>query len=292
MASSSDPAARLLREADHYVDINRFEEARARYVEVLGQRPQNGYLHYRAGYCLYRMGNHAEAAAHCREALENGYTQASCYVILGLVWRLQHKTAMAEETFREGLALHPEDANLLAQLAYLLWRLERYKEARQLIEQARALDPNHQTVLYYAYHMTQRRGRRSEAPVLIERYMQTDATEVEKRLFIVNDLIRTGRYGRARDECREAFVLDPLDRRVRDKMADIDFLCHPVNWPNRVMTRVGPRAALITVLVLVVLSDLFNTALVGFLLAALYAWARLAPRFYAGVKSGWRGRRS
>ena len=292
MEASSDPAARLLREADHYMDINRLEEARARYLEVLGQRPEDGYLHYRVGYCLYRMGEYAQAAVHCQEAIANGYAQATCYVVLGLTWRLQHKVALAEETFRKGLALHPASPNLLAQLAYLLWRQERYKEARQLIGEARALDPNHQTVLYYAYHMTPRRGRRSEAPVLIESYMQTNATEIDKKLFIVNDLIRTGRYRQAREECREAFVLDPLNRRVRDKMADIDFLCHPVNWPNRVMTRVGAGTAMVIVLVLVFVSQIFNTYLVGWLLALLYAWARLAPRIYAHVKSIWKGRRS
>ena len=122
MEASSDPAARLLREADHYMDINRLEEARARYLEVLGQRPEDGYLHYRVGYCLYRMGEYAQAAVHCQEAIANGYAQATCYVVLGLTWRLQHKVALAEETFRKGLALHPASPNLLAQLAYLLWR--------------------------------------------------------------------------------------------------------------------------------------------------------------------------
>ena len=292
METSPVPLTRLLREADHYMDINRYEEARKRYLEILSQQPTNGYVHYRLAHCSYRIGEYEEAITHCQTAINHGYAKPMCYVVLGITYRVQKRVALAEEAFREGLEAEPTNPNLMAQLAFLHWQQGNKREARKLIEEAHALGPADQVVLYYKYFMSSRRGRHSEAPELVQQYLQTNATEIQKKLLIAKDLVRAGQFLKARDECREAFVMDPLNHTVLKQLAEMDQLCHPIFWPNRMFILVGRRKIEVVVYVLIVLGIVYNDLYALSLpLTALFVWAKCAPWLYAGFIRLQRGRK-
>ncbi len=65
--AACDPGA--LKEGDRFFAQGKYEEAVAKYKEILARRPDSGVIHYNLAVALYKRGNYLEAADHFTKVL-------------------------------------------------------------------------------------------------------------------------------------------------------------------------------------------------------------------------------
>jgi len=103
---------------------DRYAEAAMTYNEGLAIRPAAGpigyLLHNNRGYCLNRLGRHAEAEAHCRAAIEIDPTRHNAHKNLGLALAGQGRYREAARSLLEADRRWPADGRARRHLAELL----------------------------------------------------------------------------------------------------------------------------------------------------------------------------
>lgn len=103
---------------------HRYAEAEATYGQGLAIRPATGstgyFLHNNRGYCLNRLGRHAEAEAQCRAAIEIDPTRHNAHKNLGLALAGQGRYLEAARCLLEADRRCPGDGRARRHLAELL----------------------------------------------------------------------------------------------------------------------------------------------------------------------------
>ena len=132
-----------------------------------------------------------------------------------LMWERRDDIPRAEADFRRILVSDPEDVNALNALGYTLAdRTTRYAEALELIDRARAAEPDSAAIIDSYGWVLYRLGRNDEALVELRRAfsLQKDP-EIASHLGEV--LWVTGRKEEARRYFEEARKLDPENRSLQ-----------------------------------------------------------------------------
>jgi tetratricopeptide (TPR) repeat protein len=96
----------------------------------------------RIGDALSDNGLHAEAEECYTKALELDPDLAHVYNRLGISYRKQGKFDMALNLYRKALTFHPEDENLIYNIARTQWDMENYKPAAEQLARALKINPD------------------------------------------------------------------------------------------------------------------------------------------------------
>ena len=138
-----------------------------------------------------------------------------------LVWERRDDIARAEADFRRILALEPESVPALNALGYTLAdRTTRYTEALELIDRARAAEPDDPAITDSYGWVLYRLGRSEEALVELRRaYARQKDAEIAAHLAEV--LWVLGRKDEARKYVDEARKLDPENRSLKRTLEKI-----------------------------------------------------------------------
>ncbi|AWV08041.1 tetratricopeptide repeat protein [Marilutibacter maris] len=145
-----------------------------------------------------------------------------------LAWERRDDIARAEADFRKILVIDPESTAALNALGYTLAdRTERYQEALELINRARAAEPENAAIIDSYGWVLYRLGRNEEAVIELRRaFAMQDDAEIAAHLAEV--LWVLGRREEARRVFDKARALDPDNRSLRRALESVGL---PVEAP-------------------------------------------------------------
>lgn len=150
----------------------------------------------------------------CRQALRKNGMHLRAHQMLGYALNTQRKTEEAIAAYRQGAALHPEDAELLINYAQLLMQEGRQPEAVPLLKKVCELQPDKAISwikLAQCYYPTQRHREGLEAA---HKAWDLAASVVDKCAALNQRAIHRRELGQVREaveDCRAAIALNPQD---------------------------------------------------------------------------------
>ncbi|MFQ5906948.1 MAG: tetratricopeptide repeat protein [bacterium] len=110
-------AFRLARQGSALMEQGRFEDAARAFDGALELMPRLDRARFALAECYLRMGRPDLSAATCRKMIELDQQNVRAYLNLAAIYRHQNLLLRAVDVLEEGLAMVPEDMNLLYGLA-------------------------------------------------------------------------------------------------------------------------------------------------------------------------------
>jgi tetratricopeptide (TPR) repeat protein len=211
-----EEALRLLREADEHgfppldsplmeraadclFELQEFALATQAYREVVKHRPENTRAHLRLALSLYSSGQVGAAGANLEQLLRQAPTLAQAHYYLGAVRFDQKRTAEAETHLRQELTLDPHCFRCLAKLAHLAYLNGDDEQCRSWLDQAAALDPDHEET-HLVYGMLENRtGRFDQAIQHLSRIVEQSPKNTLARYQLALAYQRSGNAQKARE---------------------------------------------------------------------------------------------
>ncbi|HXX80164.1 MAG TPA: tetratricopeptide repeat protein [Thermodesulfovibrionales bacterium] len=147
------------------------EEAHKILLNLLRSDPKNSNYNADLAYCEGQRGNYLKAIEYCKKARKNGYETAALYTWMCKAYHVLDQPRKMLAAAREGIRKFPgQNAELYTFLGMGYMTLERYEEARKVLEQGLAVDPKAVgipellEVIKTGSHMQKKAGRRIGRP--------------------------------------------------------------------------------------------------------------------------------
>jgi tetratricopeptide (TPR) repeat protein len=227
---------------EHYLEMRRYEKV----VELIGQKlaeePEDGRLYYLLGICAFNMEDYHSAENHLKQALVLGYEPSIVHGLLGRTYAELEQWVQAEQAYLEALRESPNDARVHAAYAYLLKKTGHSQKADKLMQMALQLGPNDAEVIRYRHLFGLAKEDRIEQIRALEQYMQMADSEISKEIQLGLNALYRNRTKQAREHFRQAFVLDPTNKRLADALNDLDQVQNVLMAPMRWISRIGGPA--------------------------------------------------
>ncbi|WP_059173832.1 tetratricopeptide repeat protein [Bacillus sp. FJAT-27445] len=276
---------------DHYITLNRYEEAAPLIENLLRHDPNDAYALFNMAVVEYCRDNHDESIALCKEALQNGYDESGCYYFLGVVYQEENKFQEAEEAFLNALHLDPEDGETYAAYAELMFKAGHEEKALTLFKKAKQLDPDNEKVNQSILHYFFAKSDSNKQLEYIKKVMETSTGDIQNLLNTAAYHLLRGEDKEARELARQAFLLDPTNEDILEVLAELDEETHPMFFPQRLINKVGgPGVLWLEFIVISFILKFFelNVLLVVYvslyILLVVYTW--IAPTLYKWFVKG------
>lgn len=254
-----------------YIEVGRYKEALERLRELLSQSPNDGKLLYLASCCYYYLGVYEEAIEYCHESLENQFSAEACHYLLGRIYMLVEQFVKSEEHFLESLGVNPVNPTALASYGILMLKTGHEKKATKLMDEAMRLDPENEVVLnskfiYYIF-----KGNENAQINVLETYLNSASSEVRKLLNLGLYHMHYKRYSDARENFRQAFLLNPTDNNILSILEELDKASHWVFIPNRLIDKLGgPAVVWVTFFSMMILTRYLLSPIYFALISSVY----------------------
>lgn len=238
-------------EALHYLQIGRYEQAQVSLIRLIGVTPNNGELLYLMACCCYGLEKMEDALYYCSEALKNGFSPEDCNSLLGSIYIDLKRYVEAEECMLEALRLNPQNAALLAKYGYLMLTTGHEKKAKRLMAEALRIEPHDEEVLKYHFFYYLAKDNKTEQMEILHQNILYSSDEIRKLIYIGLADLFSKNYKSARENFRQAFLLDPTNELVLDLLSETEYNSSILFLPQRVIDKIGgPAVAWIAVMVL------------------------------------------
>lgn len=136
----------ILAKAEKLFEAQDFKAALEEFKKIVDENPNDAIAYQRMAQCNDRLGNHDDAMQAAKKALEIDPELSVPHIILAFAY---HRNSLDDESLAEALAaykLSPESADSLHCYGTILTTQGRLEEGIQLLEKARALEPNRLSV--------------------------------------------------------------------------------------------------------------------------------------------------
>jgi tetratricopeptide (TPR) repeat protein len=220
--------------------LGRFEEAAAAYERELEREPENAWVHTYLGHVLVELGDVdrlAEAAAHCRRAIELAPGLGHAHCNLGNAWSAmgRHEEALAAyrraidldptlslpwnnigrveqqlnrfdaalAAYERALAMEPRAARFRTNLAHLLAEQDRTTAALEHYRIALECDPNYAEAHHGLAAVFGILGRRAEARAALEHAIRLRPRMPAPRIALARMLAEDGEFERSHAQARD-----------------------------------------------------------------------------------------
>lgn len=276
---------------EHYMNLNRFEDAAPLIENLLRQDPNDDYALFKMALVQYCRDNNNEAILLFKEALLNGYDELACYYFLGCAYVEENRFQEAENAFLTALHHDPEDAETYAAYAELMFKTGYEEKALALYEKAKQLDPENEKVNQHILHYYFAKSDSEKQLEYLKNVIDTSTGEIQNLLNTAAYHLLRGEDKEARELARQAFLLDPTNKKVLEVLAELDQDTHPMFFPQRLMQSAGgPAAVWLEFIVVSFILKFFelNVLLVVYVclyvLFVIYTW--IAPILYKRLMKG------
>ncbi|MCB1194444.1 MAG: tetratricopeptide repeat protein [Leptospiraceae bacterium] len=119
-----------------------YEESILVIRELIDKEGRSFDAHYLAGHNYWKLGNLQTTVAHFKNALSFEPNEENVYIDLVKVYACSYKWKDAEAVSSEALEKFPDSVELKSVYAAILLKQKRTKEALEIIEKLKALNPN------------------------------------------------------------------------------------------------------------------------------------------------------
>lgn len=234
-----EETGKILNEATIYMDMHRYEQALSKLKQLLSYGPNNGRALYLMSLCYFNLNQNEKSLEFCNESLNNGFSASDCQYLLGRIYTNLLNYAKAEDHFLECLNINPKQASALSYYGILMLRTRRYKKALKLMNEAMEIDPTNEIVLHNMFVYYMNTGYKKRQIDSLESYVNTASNEISKLINIGLYNVHIKDYPTARENFRQAFLLDPTNQYTLDLLEEIDLLSHWLFIPYRLMYKAG-----------------------------------------------------
>lgn len=283
--SYSGENEKTLQEVFHYIHMARFGQAMEKLVQPLAESPNDGRLLYLLAICEHGLDRNEEALISCREAFQKGFSAEYCNFLLGKICVELKKLVEAEECFLEALRINPRNAEVIANYGFLMLKTGHDQKGAQLLDEALRLEPDNETVLHYNFYRRLESDKRDEQARILEQYLNSSDSEVRKLVNVGLSDWFAGDYRSARENFRQAFLLDPTNAGILSILREVARQSHILFLPHRLVDKIGGPAVVwvifvASVLIMGRLGWYIGVAVVVmlYLFYVAYSWA--APVIY------------
>jgi tetratricopeptide (TPR) repeat protein len=194
-------------------DAGRYDEAIAKYREVLADEPDDIMAAYEIGFSLTAKGEYQQCIA-VLEPISKKPSPWQAAIITGLGNCLDHagNSKEAVKTYRRGLKLAPNDAGLMYNLAVTFYGQKKYGDARELLKKELGIRPDHASGRHLLAVIFDGEGFRVPAVVEYLRFLGLEpsgdrAKEAARRLVTLLNL-----GVEQKDEKNTLITIDPKPR--------------------------------------------------------------------------------
>lgn len=277
-----------LTEAEHYIDLGRADKAQEILLKVLAEEPGNSLALYLLAVSQYHLEQNDEAMLTCLEGLKHGGLREDFHCLLGRIYFALGCLPEAEESFLESLKINPNNPGVIANYGYLMLRTGHEKKAARLMEEALRIDPEDPVVLHYAFYFYLAKDKRHEEMDALSDYIQYSSDEIGTLVKAGTANAVRGRRREARENFRQAYLLDPTNNDLLDVLKGYDEEFHLLYLPHRIFRKLGgPIAvwaefiALIAALNYLKLYALAGYIGVAYFVLCIYTW--ITPAIYKAL---------
>lgn len=272
-----------IQEIVHYIAIKRYNLAKDKIFSGLSECPNDGELLYLMSICSCGLDKYDEALDYCKQALENNYSVVECYELLGRINTDLGKYDKAEEYYLEALSIDPQSAQIIACYALVMLKTGFKEKGAKLLEEARRISPDDSEVLKTSFYYYLVNDKKRERLKVLERYLDVSDDEISKLVKVgLNDLY-IGNYKSAKENFRQAFVLDPTDNDLLLAIQELEIKTNPFFLPLRLVDKVGGPAVIWVVFILCVIvlsyykiDKVLMPIAIIYILFAVYTWIAAA----------------
>lgn len=169
----------LFATAVHLHQQGQFEEARARYLDVLASLPDHPSVLGNLGLLCRDLGDFEAAARYCRQAVAAAPDDPLQHLNLGAIHEAMGQIDMARDQYQQALALAPRHAKVLNNLGKILHLQGETEQGLELVRQAVAIDPVSPTALNNLGVILSGRGDNASAIAAIEKSLQLQPRNIE-----------------------------------------------------------------------------------------------------------------
>ncbi|MBC7376764.1 MAG: tetratricopeptide repeat protein [Burkholderiaceae bacterium] len=254
-AASASPSQALLEQGNALLAQDKFAEAASCYGRALELDPQVVDALVNLGFAQAELGLHAQARTHLEQASKLASSNPDAFYLLGISCEALGDRADAIAAFRRAVTIQPGMEPALQSLCRLLARNAQLDEAKSVLDQACAMDPdaawpylflgnlqlvsgqfaNAATSLKQAvarapgnprFHSLlgtalQQHGALDEAIACYKHASELDPADADAFSNLGNALRCAGRLEQARQACLRALALDPAMAAAHNNMGAV-----------------------------------------------------------------------
>lgn len=223
---------------EHYLDMRRYEQARALVHEGLADNPESARLHYLAGRVDYCLDEYEQAEEHLRLAFQYGYPTIDIHYMFGLIYAEKEQWALAERAFLTALEENPNHARLHAAYGALLIQTGEWKHGLRMLNRAERLDPNDPEVLRHRLYYDIARNDNNSNMITLEKYLKSEGDQTASQAQMGITEYYRGNYRAAREHFRQAYLSDPANKAMLNNVRLLEFQANPflfpINWSDKI----------------------------------------------------------
>ena len=192
-----------------YLDAHNYAKARLEFRNALQLDPNDAQASYLAGQAAQNLGNLREAAQMYQGAIQSNPKHLGARAQLGLLYDLGGAPDKAVALVEPGLALAPDDPDLLTARAAARQRLGDKAGARADAEKAAGLAPANENTIGLLASIYQQAGETQQAIDLVNKAAQTPGASVNLRVVLAQLYLAANRHPDAVQELQRAIAADP-----------------------------------------------------------------------------------
>jgi Flp pilus assembly protein TadD len=167
-----------------------------------------------------KKGAAAEAVVALKKAVELRPGEPSYHFALGAAWLRQPPDLLgAEQSFRQFLALRPDDAQGQLHLGYVLLKQKRHAEARQWLERSTAKGAGTPEAFYYLGLIAQGENEDARAIELFEKSIELAPAFAHVHVALGSTYMKLKDYPRAQQALEAGVRLSPEDTKAHYNLA-------------------------------------------------------------------------
>lgn len=229
----------LISEVIHYYSIGHYKPAISRLNEGLSHDPGNAALYYLKAKCCYQMNLFEEAEDCCNQALVYNYSIEDCYYLLGRIAMDTGLYVKSEELLLKALQLNPNRADVIAIYGLLMLMTGHDKKALNLVEEGLKINPQDETAnqVHFLYFLF--KNDKEKIYTSLKQYIQFSSNEIHRLCQLGTMEINAKKYKSAKENFRQAFLLDPTSKEILEILQKLDQAVSPIFLPQRIIQKLG-----------------------------------------------------
>lgn len=273
---------KLLSEACHFIEIERFESALSKLDKILSDNPNDSAILYLRAQCLHNLNRYDEAKDCCDQALKSGYSICECNYLMADIFAETDKFVEAELRYIEALRLEPRRADIMASYGILMLETGHKSKAQQLLTEALKLDPDDEVVLHYNFYYHLIVNKKADQVEALKQYMKFAGNEQRKLINIGAMEYCNGNFKSAYENFRQAYLLDPTNEEILEILQIAEEESNLLYFPQRIINKIGGPIVLwiatIAIFIIFYLLHMYKAAIITAInYIILYAYMKITP---------------